>query len=79
MDKEKARRNLGRMKHRPERMEEMKKYKLHHTSLTRGYVSRKCPEGIKESYNGKFGTGYTIKKPNWKSTQYCYIEYWVEV
>lgn len=56
----------------------MTEYRLHHTALTRGYVSRKCPEGIKERYSGKFGTGYTIKKPNWKSTQYCYIEYWVE-
>ena len=56
----------------------MTEYRLHHTALTRGYVSRKCPEGIRERYSGKFGTGYTIKKPNWKSTQYCYIEYWVE-
>ena len=56
----------------------MKGYVLHHTALARGYVSVKCLEGIKESYQGRFGTGYTVKKHNPKSTYYCVIEYWVE-
>ena len=52
-------------------------YKLHHTALTREYISRKNPDGVKESYSGKFGTGYTVKKPNWKSTRYSLIECWI--
>lgn len=54
-----------------------KKYELHHTALTRGYVSVKNTEGIKEQYNGKFGTGYTVKHHNPNSTRYCFVEYWV--
>lgn len=56
----------------------MKKIKLHHTALTRGYVSVKEVNGIKENYNGKFGTGYTIKRNNPNSSRYCYIDYYVE-
>jgi hypothetical protein len=54
----------------------MKNYKEHHTSLTRGYV--KVNQQIKEEYNGRFGKGYTIKRHNPNSTQYCYITYYVE-
>ena len=56
----------------------MKAYKLHHTAYFAGYVSRKCPKGIKEPYYGKFGKGYTIKKPNWNSSRFSFIEYWIE-
>lgn len=52
--------------------------RLHHTALFRGYVSRKAPEGIKEPYNGRYGKGYTVRKPNWNSTQYSIVEYWIE-
>lgn len=55
----------------------MKEYKLHHTALTRGYVSVKETEGIKEKYSGRFGDGYTVKSHNPNSTQYCYISYYV--
>lgn len=55
--------------------------KRDHTSLTRGYISRKlndwqCPI---EEYRGKFGKGWTIKTPNFKSNLYCYITYYLEV
>lgn len=56
----------------------MKKYSYHHTALTRGYVSVKETDGIKERYSGRFGTGYTIKRHNPNSTFYCYIDYYVE-
>ena len=56
------------------------KYTLHHHATTRGYVSRKADidELPAKPYNGKFGKGYTVKTPRWDSTQYCYIEYWIE-
>ena len=55
----------------------MKEYREHHTALCRGYVSVKETEGIKELYNGKFGEGYTIRRHNPQSTQYCLITYYV--
>lgn len=67
-----------KIKKRVQEENKMKKYNLHHTALTRGYVSVKEIEGIKEDYSGKFGTGYTIKRNNPNSTRYCFIEYWVE-
>jgi hypothetical protein len=51
--------------------------KLHHTALTRGYVSRKNPEGIARPYKGKFGEGIMIFTPNFESTRYCYVSYYV--
>ena len=51
--------------------------KYHHTSLTRGYVSVKAHDGIKEPYKGRFGEGYTIKRHNPRSTSYCFIEYYI--
>lgn len=48
-----------------------------HTSTSRGYVSRKT-EGIVEKYEGKFGKGYALYTPNWDSTRYCYVTYFVE-
>ena len=53
-------------------------YHLHHTSLLRGYVSRKNKSGIIEKYDGRFGKGYTIKKPNYQSTKYIFVEYWIK-
>lgn len=55
-----------------------KNYKYHHTALTRGYVSVKAADGIREDYKGRFGTGYTVLRHNPNSTQYCYKEYYVE-
>lgn len=55
-----------------------KNYKFHHTALTRGYVSIKNTDGVKEEYNGKFGKGYTVKRHNSESTRYCFVDYYVE-
>ena len=52
--------------------------RLHHTSLTRGYVSRK--DGTKQPftpYKGRFGEGFTRLLPNWGSTNYSFIEYYI--
>lgn len=54
-----------------------KAYRLHHTALCRGYVSVKAADGIRESYNGKFGEGYTVKTHNPNSTRYCNISYYI--
>lgn len=54
------------------------KYRLHHTATMRGYVSRKCHDGIKKPYDGKFGRGYIIVRPRWDTTRYCYVSYYVE-
>lgn len=51
--------------------------KYHHTSTFSGYISRKC-KGIVSQYEGKFGKGYTIDRPNWDSSRYSYREYWIE-
>lgn len=53
-------------------------HKLSHTSLARGYVSRKNKEGIKIKYEGRFGKGYKVLKPNFESTRYCYVSYYIE-
>ncbi len=50
--------------------------KLHHTSLTRGYVSRKTDGHVYE-YSGKFGKGYKHYSPNFESTRYCYVTYYI--
>lgn len=52
-------------------------FKLHHVSLTRGYVSVKRPEGILEEYHGRFGDGYVLLKHNPFSTQFCFKEYYI--
>ena len=47
-----------------------------HTSLTREYVSRKS-KGYVKRYNGKFGNGFAHVEPNWESTRYSLITYYV--
>lgn len=54
----------------------IKEVYLHHTSLSRGYVSVKSI-GEVEPYKGKFGEGYKVKKHNPNSTRYCIVEYWI--
>lgn len=51
-------------------------YALHHTSLCRGYQSVKG-ETITEYY-GRFGTGYVVYSHNPKSTNYCFISYYIK-
>ena len=47
-----------------------------HTSMIREYVSRKV-DSIVQPYNGRYGHGYTVKLPNWRSSQFSYCEYWL--
>ena len=53
-------------------------FQLHHTATKSGYVSRKLKNGIVETYNGRFGEGFTVSKPNSKSTRYYFISYYVK-
>jgi hypothetical protein len=52
-------------------------YKRHHTSYIRQYVSRKG-DTVAELYSGRFGEGYKVLSPNWRSTQYSFITYYVK-
>lgn len=52
--------------------------KFHHTAKAPGYVSKKLKDGIKEPYSGRFGTGYTIRRNNSKSSRYCFIDYYID-
>lgn len=47
-----------------------------HTSLARGYISRKT-NGLLKPYKGRFGEGFIHEEPNWKSTSYYYVTYYV--
>ena len=53
-------------------------YKLHHTAMKSGYISRKSKDGIIEEYNGRFGKGFTVSKPNFESTRYYFISYYIK-
>lgn len=48
---------------------------LHHTALAKGYI--KVGQEIREEYNGRFGTGYTVKTHNPNSTRFCFIAYYI--
>jgi hypothetical protein len=52
--------------------------KEHHSSWHRGYVSRKG-DGVVREYSGKFGKGYILESPSWKSTNYDLITYYIYV
>ena len=47
-----------------------------HTSLFRGYVSRKTGACVRP-YAGKFGVGLAVLSPNGKSSRYSYITYYI--
>lgn len=57
------------------------KLRFHHSALFRGYVSRtrKDEDVVAYPYSGRFGTGYVAYFPNWSSTNYSYIAYYVFV
>lgn len=60
-----------------EEIEEITKgTKLHHTSLYRDYVSRKMA-GRVVPYDGRFGRGYQVFRPNYRSTTYCFCDYYI--
>lgn len=54
-----------------------KPYSLHHTAMTRGYISRKN-EPAPTPYSGKFGKGFVIYRPNWESTRFSFVDYYIE-
>ena len=58
------------------RMEKEELISEHHTALGRGYVSRKT-SGYGIDYRGKFGAGIKFSSPNWKSTQYKIVTYFL--
>ena len=53
---------------------------IHHSSWKRGYISRKLTpsEYPCYPYSGRFGTGYAVEVPSYKSTQYHTIAYFVK-
>lgn len=53
-------------------------YRLHHVATTRCYVSRATEYRRVEHYKGRFGEGYIVYTPNWRSTNYSYIAYYVK-
>lgn len=52
-------------------------YRFHHEALRPGYISRRL-RGVIEPYAGRFGRGYRVRVPNEKSTQYCFVRYYLE-
>lgn len=52
-------------------------YTYHHTGRRRGYESRKT-DGHVEEYNGRFEKGFIAVIPRFDTTQYVYIEYYIE-
>jgi hypothetical protein len=48
------------------------------TSMWRGYVSRKIA-GYVSTYKGKYGSGFCVYRPNWESTRYSFVTYYVGV
>ena len=55
---------------------DLTKYKVHHSSLARGYHTVKGDSV--EAYSGKFGKGYKIHSNYWRSTNYHVVTYIVE-
>lgn len=60
-----------------EKLVKSKKYYFHHSAYFRGYVSRVGDYGV-EKYNGRFGKGYKVYVPNWNSTTYSFVRYYIE-
>jgi hypothetical protein len=42
-----------------------------------GYVSRRKPAGIVLDYKSRKGEGFVLLTPNWKSTMFCYADYYL--
>lgn len=39
--------------------------------------SRRLSEPLYEEYNARFGEGFRELIPNWDSSQYSYVRYWI--
>lgn len=55
---------------------ENKELFLHHTATAQGYISRKS-SGYVVEYNGKFGKGFKHCLPNFNSTYYYLVTYYI--
>lgn len=51
----------------------------HHESTFRGYISRKLNDNELPvlPYKGKFGKGFKVLLPNWESTNYSRVKYFI--
>lgn len=51
-----------------------------HTSYSKQYISRNLePKDYPiEPYKGRFGTGYKVYQPNWDSSTYCLVTYYLK-
>ena len=54
-----------------------KRYELHHTAAAVGYISRTLTEKLEE-YNGRYGKGYKVHRPRFDTTNYHYVDYYIE-
>lgn len=58
---------------------EAKGYVYHHSAWAMGYISRKNPEaGMMEPYYGRFGYGWKLYKPSYRSTRYHEVSYFLK-
>ena len=51
-----------------------------HDAWRRGYISRKTAHNESYpvwSYQGRFGSGFVVYKPSFKSTSYHIVEYYI--
>lgn len=51
-------------------------YRALHTAMYRGYISRRSG-AVVVPYAGIYGTGYKVLEPNWGSTRYSFVTYYV--
>lgn len=51
--------------------------KYHHSAWAKGYVSRKL-ECIIESYAGRFGKGFKVFYPCYRSTWFCRVQHYIK-
>ena len=52
----------------------------HHDAWARGYISRKTARAESypvSSYAGRFGKGFVVYKPSFKSSSYHIVEYYI--
>ena len=53
---------------------------FHHDAWSRGYISRRTARDESysvHSYSGRFGSGFVVYKPSFKSTSYHIVEYYI--
>lgn len=53
-------------------------YTFHHTASARGYISRRWIDRPAEPYQGRFGTGYIVRRPRWDTTRYHWVTYYIK-